>query len=206
MFILELSSSASTEAVDISGHGNRSELILEGHRTCQGDLQNDMQVKDKSVASVQAKSSPSSTLTSHRPYGSFPGHLNTLGVALSDSTIHNSLRDISNKNSCTAKSSHELQLNPLHIGDIEMDSEAPFFSHSNDLEWLNLTSFQNMHSFADKEANKIQNEVSNDMSMDVLPANLFENSKSQDPLSIFDIDGAHSLMVVDSGDPEKWDF
>ena len=216
LFILELSHSASV-VVDVSGPETNSPVLLDTHRKSRKDLENDMQAKEKSIptpASAQTKTLSPCTLNSHRPYGSFPGDLNMLGVALNDSSIHGSLRDISNRTSCSAKNSQDHQLNSALIGDIEMESETSYFSNPNDLEWLNLTTFQNMHSMVDKQTEKHYHE-SNDagpteyrepLQMDVLSANLFENNKSQDPMSIFDIDGTSSLMVVDSHDSDKWDF
>ena len=202
----------------MAGPETHSPLLFDSHRKCHTDLESNIQVKEESLQTpvpIGTKTLSPCTLKTHRPYGSFPGDLNMLGAALNDSTIHGSLRDISNRTSCSAKSANDVQLNSMPVGDIEMDSEPPYFpSHPNDVEWLNLTTFPNMHSFVDKQSGKLHHE-SNDtepvdsrepLHMDVLSTNLFENSKSHDPLSIFDIDGAHSLMFVDSNEPDKWDF
>ena len=95
-----------------------------------------------------------------------------------------------------------------------MDSDTPYYSHENELEWLNLDTLHNMNSVADRPSEKnscgsdgsksLENRDS--VQMDVLSTNLFENTKSHDALSIFDLECTQSLMMVDSTESEKWDL
>lgn len=211
---VELSSSASSEMTEVPTQGSHAVGMFDTSRGFLNILPGDVQVKEENMSHLQPKSTQSCATMSHRPYGSFPGDLNCAGVSVNEAPNmnHGSLRDLSNRTSCNATNSQELHLNPHHITDIEMESEAPYFSQSNDLEWLDLNTLPSMNSTVDRQTAKSpvrSKEHTHDgesLQLDLLSTSLFENNKSQDALSIFDLDGSHSLMMVDSNESEKWDF
>ena len=151
----------------------------------------------------------------NRPYGSLPGDLNLLGgdLPFENQTVsaHGSYSNLMSKPSRASSNysmePQSLNLSPLQIGDdMDIDSES-CFSPANDLDWLNLNQMPSTTSSGKRQYDRNQSSSVDTFGLSVMSSNLYENMKSQEPLSIFDLESNHSLvMAVDGHESDKWDF
>eukprot|EP00795_Rhopilema_esculentum_P008920 gene8920-16545_t len=226
-------SDASDDLMDILGElsgsaappldANENQSI--GYARYAQTLQNEMQVKGE-PSSFHLTSSKNKTLTPHvltsqRPYGSLPGDLNLLGAGLNLNTtpsllatgsLHNIPHRASSNAMNTGHNAHGLALNSMDIDDVDMETDQSYFS-ANDLDWPGLHQLDNTNSSHNRQIDKpVGKDLDNHhcvdgLHLDLMSANLYEDTKSHDPLSIFDVEGSHHLlMAADSHDTEKWDF
>ena len=196
--------------------------LAEATRTFSEDLHYGIPVK-RELKSQRSACSKSKTLHSNttlhpvmnRPYGSLPGDLNLLGgdLPFENQTVsaHGSYSNLMSKSSYASSNysmePQSLNFSPLQIGDdMDIDSES-CFSPSNDLDWLNLNHMTSTTASGKRQYDRNQSSSVDTYGLSVMSSNLYENVKSQDPLSIFDLESSHSLvMAVDGHESDKWDF
>ena len=215
---LELSGSAAPPL-----DANESQSI--GYARYAQTLQHEMQVKGEPstfhLTCSKNKTLTPHALTSQRPYGSLPGDLNLLGAGLNLNTtpsllatgsLHNIPHSASSNAMNTCHNAHGLALTSMDMDDVDMEADPSYFS-ANDLDWPGLHQLDNTNSSHYRQIDKSvgkdldNNHCVDGLHLDLMSANLYEDTKSHDPLSIFDVEGSHHLlMAADSHDTEKWDF